>query len=610
MRSIGKTLAMAAVIVIAAAAAWHFLRPRPHNVIVFVADGLRSGIVTPDTAPELAAVRSEGVDFQNSHSLYPTITTPNASAIATGHRIGDTGDFGNIMYAGEPALGFPVGSVLAPIEDDAAQRLMNDRFGGDFLAEETLLQAAARQGYSTASIGKLGPVGVQDPPAKSGEGTIIVDDSTGLPPPDGVPLPAWLTDALKAAKMPIVAPDRGLNSDPGSYNMSGVHVANVEQQDWFTRVATDFVLPHFKDAHKPFVMVVWSRDPDGTQHNQGDSLNTLEPGINGPTTMAAIRNASADLGRLRAALKSLGLDQTTDVVVTADHGFSTASKQSQTSASAKLTYRDVVPGFLPSGFLGVDLGLALNLPISSNIALPIELKDGFHPKQTGALLGADPSHPQVVIAPNGGSDMISLPGGGAGAKALAAQIVGILINEDYASAIFVKDSLGPIPGTLPMSLVGLEGGAKTPEPDIYVSFRNWADNCAKPDTCQIEVADTDLQQGQGIHGTLGRGDTHNFMAAVGPDFKAGFLDPAPVSNADLNPTLAKILGLKIASHGDKRGRVIGESLKGGEVPAFEAKSVRSAPAAGGFVTVLNYQTVGDTPYFDAAGMPGRALGVH
>jgi len=29
------------------------------------------------------------------------------------------------------------------------------------------------------------------------------------------------------------------------------------------------------------VLVFWSRDPDGTQHNQGDSLNQLVPGING-----------------------------------------------------------------------------------------------------------------------------------------------------------------------------------------------------------------------------------------------------------------------------------------------------------------------------------------
>src|ERR1700760_4212315 len=74
----------------------------PRNVIIFVADGLRSHRLTPQTGPALAAVRAEGVDFANSHSLFPTVTTANGSAIATGHLLGDTGDFGNTIYAGEP----------------------------------------------------------------------------------------------------------------------------------------------------------------------------------------------------------------------------------------------------------------------------------------------------------------------------------------------------------------------------------------------------------------------------------------------------------------------------------------------------------------------------
>jgi hypothetical protein len=38
------------------------------------------------------------------------------------------------------------------------------------------------------------------------------------------------------------------------------------------------------ERRKLFVVVFWSRDPDGTQHNQGDSLSQLSPGINGPTS--------------------------------------------------------------------------------------------------------------------------------------------------------------------------------------------------------------------------------------------------------------------------------------------------------------------------------------
>ena len=52
----------------------------------------------------------------------------------------------------------------------------------------------------------------------------------------------------------------------------------------------------------------------------------MTPGINGPASRAAIRNADDDLGRIRAALAELGLAQDTDIIVTADHGFATIDK--------------------------------------------------------------------------------------------------------------------------------------------------------------------------------------------------------------------------------------------------------------------------------------------
>ena len=74
----------------------------PRNLILFVPDGLRGRIVTPQTAPTMAEIRDKGVNFKNSHSLFPTFTTANASAISTGHYLGDTGDFSNTIYTGYP----------------------------------------------------------------------------------------------------------------------------------------------------------------------------------------------------------------------------------------------------------------------------------------------------------------------------------------------------------------------------------------------------------------------------------------------------------------------------------------------------------------------------
>src|SRR5208283_4106812 len=60
------------------------------NGIIFVADGLRPGSVTPETAPTIFSLAKNGVSFTNTHSAFPTITTANASVIATGHQIADT----------------------------------------------------------------------------------------------------------------------------------------------------------------------------------------------------------------------------------------------------------------------------------------------------------------------------------------------------------------------------------------------------------------------------------------------------------------------------------------------------------------------------------------
>ena len=577
---------------------------RPHNLIIFVADGLRSHVVTEKTAPALAAVRREGVDFENSHALYPTITTPNASAIATGHYLGDTGDFGNWLYVGTP-LTPAAKSPLVPLEDDAVQAQMNARYDGDYLGEVSLVEAARARGYATAVVGKLGPAGVQDVRNRDGREGVLIDDGAGWS--YGVPLAPEVAAAIQAAGLPAQAPMRGANARSGSFREPGATVANVAQQDWFVSVATRVLLPRFKARGKPFVLVFWSRDPDGPQHNEGDSLNSLTPGINGPTTMAAIRNASNDLQALREAVNALGLAADTDIVVTADHGFSVMSRESRTSAAARFRYPDVKPGFLPPTFLAIDLAQALKLPLFDPAGRPVDPAAGQRPRG-GALIGPDPAHPEIVVAPNGGTDFLYLPG--PDARALAPRIVAALTREDYTGGIFVRDALGPVAGALPTSAIGLSGSARTIAPDIAVSFRSFSTGCADPEVCGAEVADSEQQQGQGIHGSFGRQDTHNFMAATGPDFRKGFVDPAPVSNADWAPTLAHVLGLDMPPRGRLTGRVISEALAGGKAPPrAKAVRLRSAPAANGFVTVLKAQKAGGRTYFDAAGMPGRTIGL-
>jgi hypothetical protein len=99
------------------------------------------------------------------------------------------------------------------------------------------------------------------------------------------------------------------------------------------------------------------------------------------------------------------------------------------------------------------------------------------------------------------------------------------------------------------------------------------------------------------------------MAMTGPDFKAGFIDSAPSSNADVGQTIASLMALKPANKGKLLGRVLTEALPNGATPAVESSIIVSDPAANGLQTVINLQKVGDTRYFDAAGFPGRTLGL-
>ena len=181
----------------------------------------------------------------------------------------------------------------------------------------------------------------------------------------------------------------------------GTLAPNAEQQGWMIDATTKVVLPEFKKEDKPFVLVFWARDPDGTQHNQGDSLNMLLPGINGPTSLAGIKNTDDDLGKLRQALADLGLDKSTDVIVTADHGFSVISKQSATSASAKATYADVPAGFVPPGVVAIDIAAGVGLPLWDPDVASARIDRRHHPKFGNGLIGEDPNRPRSWSPPTG-----------------------------------------------------------------------------------------------------------------------------------------------------------------------------------------------------------------
>jgi arylsulfatase A-like enzyme len=616
---------------------------RPRNLVIFVFDGLRAGSVNADDAPTMFWIRNHGVNFVNSHSLFPTFTTANASAIATGHYLGDTGDYSNQIYIGHPVFidgnfGRPPGSYAPYVENDRVLGDLDAQFKGNYLNEETLLAAARRHGFNTAAVGKMGPAAIQDVSQLNpvhGEfavpQTIIIDDGTGTP--DGVPLAPDVSSALVNAGLPTTAPVRaqptGNNTTPGTKD------PNIVQQAYFADATSKVILPMFNKSGKPFALLYWSRDPDGTQHFQGDSLNKLIPGINGPTSKAALRNADNNLKQILDFINSdPQLAANTDIFLTADHGFATISKHDidaeghvTTTYAATWTYKDaqgrqeVNTGFLPVGFVSIDLAHELGLPLFDpdsqmdgpdgkkmfepvDPAAPQQIANvRQHPVGGNGLIGgtgriANRTDAKVVVAANGGSDLIYLP---AHDPDLVQKIVAFLARQDYVGGLFVDDEYKNVPGALPSSSIRLIGSSLTPTPTIAVTFKTFSTDPQQPIMTGVQISDYVLQHGQGMHGSFGRANTFNFMAAMGPDFKKQFVDQAPISNADIAPTLAQIVGFDIAGNGELKGRVLREALAGGPPSvSFAHRTAVSEGAANGMKTILMFQQMAKQVYFDQA----------
>ena len=639
-------------------------KPGKRNVIIFVADGLRHGSVNEKDTPALWSVRSKGVHLENSYSLFPTFTTANASAIATGHRLGDTGDFSNGLYTGYRIFDTGnfdrgPGTTIPFIENNEILADLASHHDGNYLNEATLLEVARKNNFNTAAIGKLGPTAIMDIAAISPQGekypvpqTIIIDDATAYSPWDptnnvakSIPLPSELVERMLKLGLPLDTPSRSNgypeksaynNGNAGNAQQAGTLRPNEVQQQWMTDVATQVVLPMFAESEKPFVMVFWSRDPDASQHNNGDSFQQLVPGVNGPTSKAGVQNADRCLARLLEWLdKHPEVKANTDVMVTSDHGFSTVSRReldrtgtaTKSQAAQHFYYDssgalDTKQGFLPSGFLAIDLAWELQTklwdpdapsPGTRNPYKQVQLRmdELFHPVDQwerplhgNGFLGQtvykiDGSDALAVVAANGGSDLIYVPDSN---PETVQRLLNALLKFDYVGNVFVDDKYGKLPGTLPLSAIDLIGSAVMPRPAIVVGFKTFYLNSG--DLMQgVQISDTSLQEGQGNHGGFGRESTWNNMAAIGPDFKQGSVDKAPVGNADVVPTAARILGLEMPSKGKLSGRVMEEALKGKpDAAAPEMKWMASDAAENSLRTVMFLQEFGGQKYFHSACM--------
>src|SRR3981189_823065 len=140
-------------------------------------DGLRPELVSPQVTPNLSRLAQQGVWFDRSHAVYPTLTRANSPAISTGCRPGRAGVPGNTFC-------LPTGSGLGEYTTGDAANLQRlaDADGRPILLVDTLADRVHRAGGNTVGVGSASPGSafLQHPRAAEAGDVIICEGLPGM----------------------------------------------------------------------------------------------------------------------------------------------------------------------------------------------------------------------------------------------------------------------------------------------------------------------------------------------------------------------------------------------------------------------------------------------
>ena len=256
-------------------------------------DGLRPDAINAADTPALHRLRTEGVEFTQSHAVVPTVTRVNAASLSTGTHPGTHGILGNQLYV--PA----VDAKRALDTGDYRQlRTLDDVTRGRLLFAPTLAERLHARGLRLAGVssGSTGSGFLLNPAARSGVGVLV----NGYFDPGVVAAyPAKVSDAILAKFGPPPPKESGGRRFDGAVS-------------WTERVLREYVIPDLG----PDVVLNWLTEPDHSQHHAG---------VGSPAARAALRHSDGEIAAVLTALDGLGLLAATDVFVASDHGFTTNS---------------------------------------------------------------------------------------------------------------------------------------------------------------------------------------------------------------------------------------------------------------------------------------------
>ena len=575
-------------------------RGRGRIVVLMVWDGLRPDFVTQRDTPNLFRLEREGVRFDKHHSIFPTLTMVNATALATGAPPGVNGLEGNNFYL-PPSAETPKGEIVSA---EGVKAILNlngsNQFKGRLIGLDTIAQEVAREGGYVGVIGKQGPTSVFDNRVAT-----IVDgkDIVGEAHKDYLFASEDLV-AQSASQKITVPPD------------SKTTVADEQRDLYFARLVTEDALPAAKlaaDAGRPALVVFWQHNPDLTQHVAG--LGTLP-------AMEALSLCDNNLMSVRAAIDALGIADKTDVIVVSDHGFATIKfrivlSEMLVAAGIKKSHDSTDVVVVPNG--GADLvylsPTEFVTPESKQAVLQKIVNFAEAQEWCGPIFSRDPATAPDDPSRRGHRQRAPKPYLGWIDGTFSQRVIG-LYNAERSPDLVIsfreepdadnKNLTGP---TNPAFLIGQIGQVSTP---------NKSAELLHP-VKGLVYADTGTSQtfttGMGMHGAAGEREIHNFCAATGPDFRRGFVDLNPTANIDVAPTITEILGTlpNIGPGGvAPAGRAMAEALTdggrsagGSHTQTMTADLMLPGVEA---MTTLHVSWIGDEPYLDGSTVEHKPLG--
>src|SRR5215216_2904366 len=278
------------------------LSKESRHVAVIVWDGMRPDFVTEQNTPALWKLAHNGVTFRNHHSVYPSATMVNGTALVTGVYPGRNGIIANHAY--RPDID-PHHAI--DVETSGVVKKGDEVSGEKYIAVPTIAELVQRMGDRSA-IAASKTVGLLLDRQVARGSSNTAHSASPVAKGQRIKLRGSRSVTLFAGKSlpPQILPS--IIETIGPFPS-----AHLQQDAWTAKVLTDVL---WKDG-VPALSILWLGEPDLTQHETA-------PGA--PAAIAAIKSADENLSAVLSALDRKNAGDTTDVFVVSDHGFSTISR--------------------------------------------------------------------------------------------------------------------------------------------------------------------------------------------------------------------------------------------------------------------------------------------